>query len=144
MKSLAIAIAAALVVGGAYGHGGGLNSSGCHNQKGGSYHCHHGGGSDSGTGSTKKSSSTAKDNSQPKHSSPKVANNGKAERSSAARNEFVKAYPCPATGRTKGSCPGYHVDHIVPLACGGADAPRNMQWLSAEANLRKGSMGCRG
>jgi hypothetical protein len=144
MKSLAIAVLAALIGGAAFGHGGGLNASGCHNQKGGSYHCHNGVGTDSSAGSTKKISSTAKDSSQPKHNNPKVVNNGKAERSSAARNEFVKAYPCPATGRTKGSCPGYHVDHIVPLACGGADAPRNMQWLSAEANLRKGSMGCKG
>jgi hypothetical protein len=23
---------------------------------------------------------------------------------------------------------GYVVDHIVPLECGGADAPSNMQW----------------
>jgi hypothetical protein len=24
--------------------------------------------------------------------------------------------------------PGHVVDHIIPLACGGADAPSNMQW----------------
>lgn len=24
--------------------------------------------------------------------------------------------------------PGHIVDHIIPLACGGADAPSNMQW----------------
>ena len=24
--------------------------------------------------------------------------------------------------------PGYVVDHIVPLACGGRDDPANMQW----------------
>lgn len=144
MKNLAIAALAALIVGAAYGHGGGLDASGCHNQKGGSYHCHHGGGAHSSKGSSEKTSSAVRSSAQPNHGSPKVANNGKLERSSAARSEFVKAHPCPATGRTKGSCPGYHVDHIVPLACGGADAPRNMQWLSAEANLRKGSMGCKG
>jgi len=27
---------------------------------------------------------------------------------------------------------GYVVDHVVPLACGGADAPSNMQWQTAE------------
>ena len=26
--------------------------------------------------------------------------------------------------------PGYVVYHIMPLACGGADAPSNMQWQS--------------
>jgi len=27
-----------------------------------------------------------------------------------------------------GRCPGYVVDHVKPLECGGADAPSNMQW----------------
>ena len=27
--------------------------------------------------------------------------------------------------------PGYVVDDIVPLACGGADDPSNMQWQAA-------------
>jgi len=26
--------------------------------------------------------------------------------------------------------PGHVVDHVVPLACGGADSPSNMQWLT--------------
>ena len=44
--------------------------------------------------------------------------------------------------------PGYVVDHIVPLACGGIDDPFNMQWQTiAEAKAkdtveRKGP-GCR-
>lgn len=37
-------------------------------------------------------------------------------------------HPCPATGRSKGSCPGYIIDHVQALACGGADHPSNMQW----------------
>lgn len=49
-------------------------------------------------------------------------------RSHAARAAFEKAHPCPANGHKSGACPGYVVDHIVPLACGGADAPSNMQW----------------
>ena len=28
--------------------------------------------------------------------------------------------------------PGYEVDHIVPLARGGADTPANMQWLTIQ------------
>jgi hypothetical protein len=52
----------------------------------------------------------------------------KQQRSPSARAQFMQQYPCPATGRTRGACPGYVVDHVVPLACGGADAPANMQW----------------
>lgn len=104
-------------------HPGGRDAAGCHNDiKGGTgYHCHavakiHG------DGSTRSSA---------------------VERSSSQRAAFVRKNPCPSTGNVKGSCPGYHVDHVVPLACGGSDHPSNMQWLSAEANLQKGSMGCR-
>jgi hypothetical protein len=39
-----------------------------------------------------------------------------------------RQHPCPSTGRTSGRCPGYVVDHVRPLECGGADAPSNMQW----------------
>ena len=43
-------------------------------------------------------------------------------RSYRARHEFEvqSGYP---HGR-----PGYVVDHIIPLACGGPDEPSNMQW----------------
>jgi hypothetical protein len=49
-------------------------------------------------------------------------------RSAAARRAFRKMHPCPATGRVKGPCPGFVIDHVKPLACGGPDAPANMQW----------------
>ncbi len=52
----------------------------------------------------------------------------KEHRSAAAKGEFKRLYPCPATGRGSGKCPGYVIDHVRPLACGGADAPSNMQW----------------
>lgn len=52
----------------------------------------------------------------------------KQVRSSAAKHTFQKANPCPATGQRMGACPGYVIDHITPLACGGADDPSNMQW----------------
>jgi hypothetical protein len=41
---------------------------------------------------------------------------------------------------------GYVVDHIVPLACGGADMPSNMQWqtaVAAKAKDRVERAGCR-
>lgn len=54
------------------------------------------------------------------------------ERSAAQRAAFVREYPCPATGQPRGPCPGYVVDHIIPLCGGGADAPSNMQWQTIE------------
>lgn len=44
------------------------------------------------------------------------------------KKHFKIDNPCPATGRTSGSCPGYVIDHIQPLACGGAHSPENLQW----------------
>lgn len=54
------------------------------------------------------------------------------ERSSAQRAAFVREHPCPATAQTRAPCPGYVVDHIIPLCGGGADAPSNMQWQTIE------------
>jgi 5-methylcytosine-specific restriction endonuclease McrA len=51
----------------------------------------------------------------------------RAARSSAARRQFQQLHPCPVTGKTTGACPGYVVDHIVPLKRGGTDSPENMQ-----------------
>lgn len=53
---------------------------------------------------------------------------GHIVRSEAAKREFERVHPCPATAASAGSCPGYVIDHITPLACGGEDAPGNMQW----------------
>jgi hypothetical protein len=53
---------------------------------------------------------------------------GRYKRSTAAKNSFKREHPCPSNGRTSGSCPGYVIDHVNPLECGGADAPFNMQW----------------
>jgi hypothetical protein len=42
--------------------------------------------------------------------------------------------------------PGYVIDHIVPLACGGADAPSNMQWQTIaerKAKDRTERVGCK-
>lgn len=41
--------------------------------------------------------------------------------------------------------PGYVIDHKVPLACGGADSPSNMQWQTvaeAKAKDRTERSGC--
>ncbi len=60
-----------------------------------------------------------------------------AERGAAAKAEFRKTHPCPVTGKTTGACPGWQVDHAIPLCMGGADAPANMQWLQVETHQRK-------
>jgi hypothetical protein len=63
--------------------------------------------------------------------------NGRIKRSESAKHTFQDLSPCPATGKTTGKCPGYIIDHVKPLACGGADAAGNMQWQSKEAAAAK-------
>jgi hypothetical protein len=45
--------------------------------------------------------------------------------------------PCPSTNEPTGPCPGYVVDHIKALACGGSDDPSNMQWQTVEEGKAK-------
>lgn len=54
---------------------------------------------------------------------------GTIHRSQAVLRAFQKRYPCPANGKTTGACPGWAIDHVIPLACGGCDAMHNLQWL---------------
>lgn len=53
-------------------------------------------------------------------------------RDRAQVNQFKAQEPCPATGRARGACPGWEVDHITPLCAGGPDHHSNMQWISVE------------
>jgi hypothetical protein len=62
---------------------------------------------------------------------------GRIARSATAKHQFQSAHPCPVNGRTSGACPGYVIDHKVALACGGTDAPSNMQWQTAAAAKEK-------
>lgn len=67
-------------------------------------------------------------------------------RSRMAEAQFRSAYPCPATGQTQGACKGYVIDRIIPLICGGAEDPDNMQWQTiaeAKAKDRWERIGCR-
>lgn len=61
----------------------------------------------------------------------------KQPRSHSAKAAFQRLYHCPATDKPRGPCPGYVIDHVIPLACGGADDPLNMQWqTTAEAKAK--------
>lgn len=60
------------------------------------------------------------------------AADAKEQRDPKQRAAFVKKHPCPATGKTRGTCPGYVVDHIKPLCAGGTDRPSNMQWQTRQ------------
>lgn len=62
---------------------------------------------------------------------------GRIKRSEAAKDAFKRQHPCPATGKSNGACPGYVIDHVKPLAKGGADVPSNMQWQTQSAAKAK-------
>ena len=52
-------------------------------------------------------------------------------RAAAFGREFMKQ-----TGYPHGR-PGYVIDHVIPVACGGPDAPANMQWQTIEEATAK-------
>lgn len=61
----------------------------------------------------------------------------RAHRSHVATRDFQRANPCPGTGERRGRCPGYVIDHVVPLCAGGPDDPANMQWqMVADAKVK--------
>jgi hypothetical protein len=64
--------------------------------------------------------------------------NGDTLRSSVIIAAFKKKWACPSNGAHIGSCPGWAIDHVVPLDCGGADAVWNMQWLPYEIKTKSG------
>lgn len=43
-----------------------------------------------------------------------------------AIKQFKLERACPANGRNMGRCEGYVIDHVMPLASGGLDTPKNM------------------
>lgn len=65
------------------------------------------------------------------------SNTGRIHRSQAAKRDFQKQNPCPSTGKTSGSCPGYIIDHVQALKRGGVDSPSNMQWQTIRAAKEK-------
>ena len=57
---------------------------------------------------------------------------GSIKRSTAVLNAFKRIHPCPANGMTTGSCPGWALNHTVPLSCGGCDSVSNLDWMPDE------------
>lgn len=111
-------------------HSSGSSSSGAHSSASASSHTAHGHGhthavSSEHHGGSKKAEGVKRDS------------HGHIARSEKAKGAFRKSHPCPSTGKTHGSCPGYVVDHRVALKHGGADAPSNMQWQTVEAAKAK-------
>jgi hypothetical protein len=62
-----------------------------------------------------------------------------ATRSPAVKAEFRRLHPCPSTGKTRGACPGWEVEHSVPLCLGGpaVDTYSNLRWMRVEDHKRK-------
>lgn len=61
--------------------------------------------------------------------------------------EFQRQNPCPSTGKRRGACPGYVVDHVIALACGGQNHPSNLQWQTIAEGKAKDKwerVGCDG
>ena len=68
-------------------------------------------------------------------------------RSYSAKAAFARLQACPSTGSHKLPCPGYVIDHMKALACGGADAPSNMAWQTIADGKAKDKWerkGCKG
>lgn len=57
---------------------------------------------------------------------------GSIKRSTAVLNAFKRIHPCPANGMTTGACPGWALNHVIPLACGGCDSVANLDWMPNE------------
>ena len=51
--------------------------------------------------------------------------------------QFMRRHLRPSTGLPRGACPGWQVDHIEALVCGGKDELRNLQWLQVAEHRAK-------
>lgn len=60
---------------------------------------------------------------------PKRYADGRIIRSQSVLNEFKRLYPLPAHKDPK----KFHINHAVPLICGGLDIVENLIWMHVDA-----------
>lgn len=65
---------------------------------------------------------------------------GNIIRRSDVRTAFKRVHSCPVTGLRHGACPGWAIDHIIPLYCGGCDSVSNLQWLPTAIKSAAGTL----
>jgi len=139
------ALLALTFVGASFGKGSSGGHSGSHSSSHSSTHSssHSHSKSDGSSGSHLSSGSTSHSGSSTEHHNKNFAegvprdSHGRIERSEKAKDDFKHSHPCPSTGKSSGSCPGYVIDHVTPLKRGGADDPSNMQWqTTADAKAK--------
>ena len=118
LLAVALACTTLVVQGTAFARGGGGHSPSSHSS-------HSGSDSSSGHSGHHKAEGVARDS------------HGKIARSAKAKGDFKHQHPCPSTGRSSGACPGYVIDHVIPLKRGGSDDPANMQWQTTAAAKAK-------
>lgn len=70
--------------------------------------------------------------------SPKRDASGLIIRSSKPVREFRSWHQCPSTGLKTGACPGWAINHTIPLACGGCDSAANMDWMPTDSKACSG------
>lgn len=58
---------------------------------------------------------------------------GSIKRSSTVITAYRRFWPCPSTNLHSGPCPGWAINHSIPLACGGKDEVSNMLWMRDDA-----------
>jgi hypothetical protein len=59
------------------------------------------------------------------------------KRGQSATYQFRKYNPCPSTGKFTGACPGWRMDHLESLRCGGKDVPENLWWQTVQESYAK-------
>lgn len=60
---------------------------------------------------------------------PERESDGDIARSATVLRAYRRLHPCPATGLSEGACPGWQINHVIPLASGGCDSVVNLQWV---------------
>lgn len=70
--------------------------------------------------------------------SPARLADGSIKRRADVLSAFKRQHPCPATGKASGACPGWAIDHVIPLVCGGCDSVGNLQWLPTQIKSAAG------